>query len=258
MAPLALAEWRAEQLRFTAFPILGATGRSTDWWEQSTGVPPEETILNERKRSSVVSGSFGAAKLALRLEPERIEWLLVPQDIDAEAIPAELEFPNVGPLIEALAVFSAVVVAWLALPDVPDLGRVAFGAVLRHDEPDRRSGYRRLPDYIPLNIEPDASDFLYQINHPIASRTGIEGMEINRLSKWSVSAFKLVGVTVPLASGAPQPIVTPAPVFALRLELDINTAPGFENQLPRNRFVDVYHELVSFGEQIVREGLTRR
>jgi hypothetical protein len=250
MSRFPLADWSVEQLRLTAFPMPGATTRVAAWWDSVTGVPPDETT--SKRNSTVISGPFGPGKLILGLEADRIDWLVLPPDIDLEVL--EPEFPNAGPFVETLGTFSGVAENWLGRDDLPDLGRLAFGAVLKHTEDDLRCGYVRIHDYVPIQVDPEASsDFLFQINLPIASRTGIAGLQINRLSKWSVSAFRSFAVKVPGLAGIPQSTVQD-PLYAFRLELDINTAPGIEG-LPRQHLIDVYRELVQFGREIAADGL---
>lgn len=256
MTRFSISEWHAEQFRLTVFPMPGAIARSPEWWEWVAGSAPDQTTSNPKKGSALVTGLFGPGKLVLRLEPDRIDWLVVPPDLEADALPEQLEVPNVGPLTEALGTFSDIAERWLGRNDLPDMGRIAFGAVLIHTEPDVRSAYLRLPDYVPVQVDPQSSDFLYQINIPVASRTEIDGLQINRLTKWSAVSFRSFSVRFTGATVTPEPV--PKPGFALRLELDINTAPGFEGPLPKGRLVEVYRELVSLGREIAAEGTLPR
>lgn len=148
--------------------------------------------------------------------------------------------------------FSNIAEQWLRRNDLPDLVRIAFGMVVRHPEVDRRSAYLRLPDYLPIRIDPDASDFNLQINVPAAS-TGIRGLRINRLTKWSIMglarvSLRMDGTVVATTGGRVM-------AHALRLELDINTSPEFQGALPRDRFIDIYRELVALGRDIITDGL---
>lgn len=243
-----LSDWLVEHFRLTAFPVPGAIGRSPEWWEAASSASPDEMTSNPKKGSSLVSGSFGPGKLVLRLEPDRVDWLLVPADSDAEALLSP-EFPNIGSLTETLGTFSEIAERWLERDDVPELGRLAFGAVLSHPEADRRSGYLRLPDYVPVQVDPESSDFLYQINLPITSTAGINGLQINRLTKWSVRALKVVRLA---STGA---TIAPTSGYAFSLELDINTTPTFAGPLPKARLVALYQELANLSGQIVAEGI---
>ena len=255
MTRFPVTDWRAEQLRLTVFPMPGASIRSPEWWESMIGSPPDETASNPKRGSSLISGHHGTGKLLLKLEPDRIDWLFVPSETEPDSLPAALEFPTVGTVEEGLTTFSDIVERWLAKDGIPEVSRIAFGAVLMHPETDHRSGYLRLPDYVPVRVDPGSSDFLYQINRSVTSDIGIDGLRINRLSKWSVAKFMLFSFALTGTEIGQRPV--PAPVYALRLELDINTAPEFEGPIPRARLVDVYRELVRLGREIVAEGIAQ-
>src|ERR1019366_6957579 len=222
MARFPLSDWSAEQFRLSVFPTPGYTrqSQSIEWWQGAVGSPPDETTVNSKTGIMLAAGPFGDGKLLLRFELDRIDWLLVPLDHDPAAPMAIAQVLTLGRATEVLPGFSEIVEKWLAQSDVPGVARLAFGAVFTHNEADRRSGYLQLPDYVPVEVDPESSAFLYQINLPIPSRTGIDRLRINRLSKWSVAAYKLIAFNVAVAESAPPFSATP--VFALRLELDIN------------------------------------
>lgn len=214
-----LADWHAEQARLTVFPMPDATTRSAEWWQLVTETQPDETTMNPKKGSWLIQGAFDPGKLILRLEPDRIDWVLAPPERDSDELAAVRDFPTLGPAMEMTNAFSAIVEKWLTRDDLPAVGRMAFGAVLMHPEADRQTGYQRLPDYVPVQVHPESTDFFYQINlPPMPSTTGIEGLRLNRLSKWHVVALNLAALTFT------EPAVQARLVrkrFALRLELDI-------------------------------------
>lgn len=253
MPPYPFTDWVAEHLRVTGFLLPGAADLAVEqWWETLVGAPPEESTTNARIGLKTLASTFHAGKLILKHELDRIDWLFVPRDPDLTAgIPGEL--PSIGPITENLEIFSDIATRWLSRNDVPDLVRIAFGAVVRHPEPDRRSAYIRLPDYLPIRVDRESSDFSFQINIPARSRTGIDGLRINRLSKWSVVGLGVVNLRVDSARMAT--VTVPLTDHALRLELDINTVPEFQGPIPRGRLIEVYRELVSSGQNIVTEGL---
>ncbi len=253
MPRLPLADWQAEQARLTVFPMPDAVTRSANWWQMVTDNQPDEITTNPKKGSGLIQGAFDPGKLILRLEPDRIDWVLAPPDPDMGELAVAREFPTLGPAMEIIDAFSAIVEKWFRRDDLPAIARMAFGAVLTHPEGDRRTGYLRLPDYVPVRVDPESSDFLYQINlPPVPSATGIEGLRLNRLSKWNVVALKLVAFTVAGTAVQAQPV---SEVFAVRVELDINTAPAFTGPIPRGRLVDVYRELVATGHSIAANGV---
>jgi hypothetical protein len=253
MPRYSFGDWVAEQLRLTVFPLPNVGNLPAErWWEAIVGAPAEESTANSRIGTRTLAGTFQEAKLLLKLEPGRIDWLFLPRDPDPGASPSG-EFPSIGPITENLERFSGIAEQWLGRDDIPDVARIAFGAVVRHPEPDRRSAYVRLPDYVPIRVDPEASDFNFQLNIPTRSRTGIDGLQINRLSKWSVAALARVGLIIEgvrLSTTSTQFVD-----YALRLELDINTSPEFQGPVPRARLIDVFRELAAFGRSIITEGL---
>jgi hypothetical protein len=253
MPRLPFADWQGQLARLTVFPSQDAITRSAEWWQAATDDQPDETTMNPKKGSGQIQGAFGQGKLILNLEPDRIDWLLAPADREMGE-QTNGEFPTLGPATEMVNTFSAIAEKWLTQDSLPAIARIAFGAVLLHPEADRRAGYLRLPDYVPVQVNPESSDFLYQINPPpVASETGIEGLHLNRLSKWSVVtlqsfAFKMSATGVTAQRADPQ-------VTALRLELDINTVPAFAGPFPHARLVHVFRELVAAGRAIATDGV---
>jgi hypothetical protein len=248
-------DWIAEQLRLTGFRLPGAPDLAAEqWWEAVVGAPADESTANPKLGLKTLASTFDAGKLVLKLELGRIDWLFVPRDPDPTAgLPSE--FPSIGPIAERLEVFSDIVTRWLGRNDAPDLVRLAFGTVVRHPEPDDRAAYSRLPDYLPIRVDPESSDFSFQINIPTRSRSGIDGLRINRLSRWSVMALARVAFQFNSVKMAAMPTPTTTTDYALRLELDINTAPEFQGSIPKGRLIEVYRELVSGGQNIIAEGL---
>ena len=245
--PLPLDQWETEQLRLSVFQSTGGAAIPSEWWEALAGSPPDESTSNPKRGSATVSGVLDSRKLVLGVELDRIDWLLLPED---QLAPNQV--PSIGKPQEALASFSTLIESWLQRDDVPDVVRMAFGAVLHHPEVDHNAGYGRLPEYVPAEVDLETTDFLYQINQPKATETDIRDLIINRLSKWSVALLRVVAVT-PIG-----PQVTWPDVHTLRVELDINTAATFRGPLPRQRLVGVFRELVAFGVETVEHGVRNR
>jgi hypothetical protein len=131
--------------------------------------------------------------------------------------------------------------------------RLAFGAVLLQPVDGLAEGYRLLSSYVQLQIDPEnTSDLLYQINRRRVSSSGITGLTINRLAKWSV--LRLQRNLFMLSPGSPVQSHTQSEAFACRLELDINTAPEFEGELPQAELPSLIQELVEMGREIAEQG----
>lgn len=144
--------------------------------------------------------------------------------------------------------FVELMTEWLASPECPPLVRLALGVVLVIPASSREAGYQLLDDFLTaVQLEPEnTSDFSYQINRPRSSVT-LNGLKINRLTKWSVAAFQSFLT-------APTGLVMGAAEHSVRLEMDINTAPSGLEEIPKTKVFDLLHELVSLAEEIATDG----
>ncbi|MGP8252112.1 MAG: hypothetical protein ACLQHF_08765 [Terracidiphilus sp.] len=238
-----------ESLRFTAF--LSATERIGEqrWWTELTGAEPETRSSRLTLGQTQEAGPVESYGLVLATSPGRVDWLLTPRQQEG----APPEFRRAGPLVETLPFFQSLMSRWFELS--PDFIRAALGVVVREPMPSRQDAYRKLAHYLPaVKIDPEgSSEFFYQVNRPRKSKT-IEGLQINRLSKWSAAFLVPFGFT----------FVSPAQgqlgkmgegETSCRIELDINTDPTFSGNLDRSflpnilgEFVDLAMELVTVGE----------
>lgn len=238
---------RAESLRLTAFPAPSAQLTATGWWAELVGSVPDTTTSKPSQGELQEVGRIGENNLILQVQPLRVDWLLAPR-FDQDT-PTEWK-REVGPFSEALNIFVPLMIRWLAR--CPPIARLAFGATVYEPVKNRSAGYRRLSEYLPnVKIDPEGStDFFYQINRPRKS-DAVDGLVINRLSKWSCAAF------VPLRF-----VLTPQSVQhqlgnseqACRIELDINTAAEFQGELPAGKLQPIFEQLVTFGEEIIATG----
>lgn len=165
-----------------------------------------------------VSGT--PSRLRLEVTEARIDWLLAGTRAGEgdERMLLEIGTPE-----SALDSFLSVVSRWLTSGLAPTAQRIALGAVLLSPVENRAEGYRDLGSLLnAVKIDPENStDFLYQINRPRPSHE-IEGLGINRLSKWAVAVMSELVVAVnpvgTLVSETPES-------FAVVGEFDINTQP---------------------------------
>lgn len=246
-----LAAWQVEHLRLTAFPAAGAKLTPEEWWTALVGYPPDSVTSRPKAGLHQQEGTFEGRRLLLRIHPDRIDWRL---SAPAPEVPDELSvsFPSAGAYTETLGVFHKLAIAWLKVS--PSLTRLAYGAVLMLPVEDRQKGYLQLGEYLrSMKIDPESSDFSYQINRPRPSRAPVAGLRINRLTKWSVALFQVLGLSLQ-GETPPRTNFTGSKQSMCRLELDINTAPDFEGPLPQEALVPVFEELVASGGEIVANG----
>ena len=246
-----LHEWQVEHLRLTAFPDSTMKIPVINWWEKLTGQQPESRTFRPKSDELLEEGAFETGVLALHIQPFRIDWRLTranPKGIPDEEIPMIGEFPMV------LESFLNLMQKWLQ-DESPQLGRLAFGAVLFLPVENHQAGYERLSAYLP-NIKLDSeasSDFLYQINRPRNSNIDIPGLRVNRLSKWSIFSFVRTLMESNIRTSRSEQLSHPG-AFACRLELDINTTADFNNMLPREKLLTIFKELIEFGKEIIERG----
>lgn len=219
------------------------------WWRAVTGAQPEERNLKPSSGQLQEVGPWNDRSLILSAQFGRIDWFLTPRvgsDFGGEIL-------NVGSFPDAFSLFLEPMLRWLPL--APALTRLAFGAAVLVPVTGKEEGYRLLEKYLPtVKIDPVGSeDFFYQINRPRPSTTGIPGLRVNRLSKWSVAYFQpiKIGVAVPAKSAVTYPGERHD---ACRIELDISTPAVFEGGLPPNALDAIFRELVNAGAEIVRKG----
>lgn len=237
-------DWKAESLRMTAFPSPGTVlGEPPNWWETAVGEPPENRVHQPKVGVIQEQGSFSNGVLTLISQPGRIDWLL--------AWPNREEI--IEPFEESLGAFVPLVLRWLG--DAPVLQRIAFGATLRLPVKDRIDGYKRLSSYLHhVDLDPEGStEFLFQINRPRKSKSGIENLSINRLSKWSVAFTQEATYTVHDPKATQFQLTGLQKDLYCRLELDINTAPN-EDDFAAKDVQQVFNELVDLGREIATNG----
>jgi hypothetical protein len=249
-----LSEWQVEVLRLTGFPSPAAYVQPNSWWHELTNESPETRTSQLRTGGFKEEGAYGRGKLILAVEPTRIDWLLATV---ADEKPEAQGFRSLGQFTQTLESFQGLMERWFELTTFPLMQRLAFGAILLQPTESLQEGYRQLGIYLSNFVKIDherSSDFLYRINRRRNSRIGIAGLQINRLSTWSVASASLVEFSAAaLASGSVRSIPG-LTLFACRLEVDMNTAAEFAGEFSAEQARRIFQELVELGREIVQEG----
>jgi hypothetical protein len=235
-------------MRLTAFPAAPIVLDEAEWWEQVTNEKPQNTSIDRTTgliQFGTVPGEAGlGADLRLVVNPVRVQWDLVPTEPTS---PREVR--TLGHWHQAAPPFSELMRRWLSM--APALNRIAFGAVLMGPVNDSSEGYARLSEFLPYEIDPASSDFLFQTNKRVASAAH-DSLELNRLSKWSVAQVQVVTLSTGAgpAVGHHETILT-----ACRLELDINTAAERTEPLRGDLIPSLWNELLDIGRAISDHGI---
>ena len=237
-------DWQAESVRATAFPSPGSLSiDSSNWWETIVGEPPENRVAQPKVGVLQEQGHFSNGMLTLISQPARIDWLFTQPN------PDEVNWS----LEDCTEVFQPMISRWLVA--APSLQRLAFGAVLRLPVSDRKEGYEALSRFLHnVKLDPAGStEFLFQINRPRQSKI-VEGLSINRLSKWSVALLQQVTYSVQPPQTAPFQIMSQEENAFCRVELDINTMPDVDGELATEVLPQIFDELVLLGKEIASAG----
>ncbi len=239
--------WLIEQTRVTVFTLPNATIDYSGWWAALATNEPDQVNQQPKIGLYQARGHFDDDKdLVLQIKDNRIDWFFVPPQPTVE--PPRL--PSVGNFPEALDAFVTLIQRWL--PSCPDASRLALGGVLFQPQADRNVAYVQLQKYLPaVRLDPRTSEFLYQINRPRNTQTGIPQLRINRLTKWSVMLLQ----SLLIAAGEGSPTVTGTHrEVACRLEVDLNSSAEFVGPLPPDRLVPLLNELATWAKEIAISG----
>lgn len=204
--------WQVESLRFTLIYSSGNRPSINGLIEKITGSLPSNRTERPQDNYLVEEGVWQENLLSIVSYPDRIDLLF-----SSNVVPSKVpRLSNVG-LIDDVVPMALPLLENLSFSEVT---RIAFGLILIHPEQDHASAYKTLRKLLPnVEIEPDAREFLYQINLPVKSKKYPE-IEINSLRKVSAIVFKYFNVLETNNRNIKE-------LFASRLELDINTHQDF-------------------------------
>ena len=244
-------EWQVQGMRATTFHAPeSAPLVSEHWWEAVIKEIPQQVVRRPREEVVHQSGVFEGRQLTLSGRPDRVDWNL--QGMDSGLAQPMQETPTTDTFSAALDSLRGVAKGWLSVS--PEATRLAFGAILLIWKENLASAYQELSRYLPnVNLHGvESPDFHLQINRPRTSKS-LEGVRINRLTKWSVN--QVGAVSIGIGAGRTRPTLVSGPRrLACRLELDINTAPESGEPFSRDDAVLLFSELTALGREIAGQG----
>ena len=246
-ADLSQLKWDAVSLRMTAFPKPGSEITASDWWKSVVGEVPEQQSMSPRSGEFLELGKYGPGILELKINPVSVNWIHRLEEQQQGTVRTSL-----GDFTDTSENFCSLIAKWFSFDAVPSLVRLAFGAVLIQSTQSKEESLARLANYIKsVKLDPSNTfDFLYQINRRRLSNLTIDGLEINRLMKWSVGQIR---VLVTHSDGRTSFIPAPSE-SVVQLELDINTVSDFEGEITREQLPKLFKELVELGAEIAEKG----
>ncbi|MBW7990283.1 MAG: hypothetical protein FVQ84_09750 [Planctomycetes bacterium] len=245
-----ISDWQVQVLRCTAFYAPDQQFDISGWWAEMVGDLPETETKRVKEGLRIEEGPYKEGKLTLAKSPIAVDLRFQL----GEQLPDEVNgVPTIGNFEEkCLEYIDLVKNKLFKMATFPLITRLAFGSIINLPSKDHKTGYTQLSEYIRgIQIDPNSSDFLYQINRRRASNTRIEGLDINRLSKWSLAKYQAI---ITSFGGGKTKATENAPRYACRLEIDISTGQEFTDLLPKENLGDIYDELVDMGKEIISRG----
>lgn len=238
--------WIAAQVRVTVFAAGGGWNpRPEAWTELGLAEAPTSARV---KGETTEQGPELDNWLIVQTTASRIDFVYVPNPEVDDAI-----FLDVGPADEAGRRFADFLSPWLS-GHCPEISRMALGIVARIPVRDRNEGYRRLGQFVPVQLDPEgSSDFLYQINRPRPSKA-VPGMTVNRLTQWSVATVAQMAAELPVGPAAQAADIRFGEArHWCQAALDINNVPG-PQPLPRGQVTALLDEFLALATEITGKG----
>ena len=250
MAEISLKDWHAESLRFSVFLVDATIPSEAQYWQQLLEQLPEEQRNQPQQHLYAEEGPFLSGRLRVEVRPDRVDWKLL---LDPKSPP--IEFPSLGSYAPLESRFRNLMLQWLTA--CPPINRLAYAGVFLLPSDDSLDVYTKLDGFLP-SVQVDREntrDLTYRINRRRRSNSGVEGVEINRLSTWS--SIQIVGTLMNITVGGTHtPKVTHLSdaKHLCRLELDVNTSPEFKNKLEKDYVSNIFNELVDAANEIAVKG----
>jgi len=242
-----LSQWGAEILRLTVFHSATKLPNAEEIWSRTVGQEADSSLVKPKTGEHIFIVSAIESQIIMNVQSRqnRLDWMLS----------ADAAYPIGSASWHAqIAKFGELMSRFLAENLIPEITRLAFGAVAVLPVSDATAGYSTLSNYLRFNIDRNSSsDFLYQINRR-RNLNSVTGVGVNRLSKWSVTVttrnnFALTGNGIVLLQS------TGDTHSFCSVELDINTIPdASDGRIPGDLLPQAYSELAHLAEEILMEG----
>lgn len=248
-----LSAWQTELIRLTAFPGASTNVLNQNWWEELMGERPTKYNKDLKKQEQTDEGPFKNGRLILAVTPLRIDWIY--RTVEDESEEPMKSLPIVGSFEQTLKDFTELITPWFSKGDLI-VSRLAFGCILLQEADDPSAAYRLVSSYLPFekgNVldSQSVSDFVYRINRKKQSDV-VKELVINRLSSWNAIALRSLQIVSTGNRTIRQDLAEP--LYAARVELDINTSADYETDLPPNNLSNLFQELIDAGTEIAIYG----
>ncbi len=239
--------WQVESLRITAFPVENESVSPSKLWETHVGEPePEIHIQPGKINQRNAKQEYGDIYLVKTVN--QIEWRFV---VSPSADLNEQSHPVWGDLEHGVHEIRELSNSLLQDCNILPLSRLAFGAELISPTLELNTIREQLSGLLPRMDLAKVVDFAYQVNR-IRESNSVDGLHINRLSRWNVATIVRNDSTLDSSLDIEQRRTSR--IYAARLVLDINTVPIDNRQLPTDSLLNTFEELLRMGLEISSQG----
>ena len=240
--------WNVNSLRFTLFPDQQYSFVEDDW-KKIFDKSPDSFSHNLKTNLQHYEGEFFEGLMNLDLTPLRIDFNYLPT---GPVPPSGIDDLNLGLLDDIVPDFVTSINKFFDSGNCPRAQRIAFAANYFIPTATKVSGYILLNKYLPkVEIDPNkSSDFLYQINRPRKSKV-INGLEINRLTKWRVIEYQGISPQIKLGN---QGNLSINKEYSMSLQMDINSQADYPSEIEPATQKGLFGELVGFSREISDNG----
>ena len=246
------AGWSVENIRLSFFPPPNPTDRLDLWrererfddlWLSALGSSPSSVESRPKARILRIAGEYGGEAIFLSVQPDRFDWMIVPQPPGPDIIVPLLN--DVGRSREQLTDLRDA-----SVKSFSQMHRLAVGVRLVRFADAIDDAYGDLAKFLPaLDLGSlSTPDFMYRVNR----RRYIEAVRllVNRLATWSIQHVETLNVMVD--SGGPK-ISDPEGRVVAKLDLDLSNDPS-GGVMGKNRIQDLYSEIMSMAEELALRG----
>ena len=244
--------WQAIRVRATTFLSPDVEIDENSIWPTVVGGVPEEEQRRAREGLLQQMGTMADLVVVFRIVHPRVDWFVQPP-AQAQGMPPDSPDWGVVSFDHALQTLFQLSTEWFSI--VTGVNRIAFGANLVRPASSLTEAHIDLAGHLSeLNFGLEgSSDFLYQINRPRPSEV-VNGLEINRLSKWAIMIQTTGNFVLQDAAGEQVSLQPSSREYASSLELDINTRAGPQLAGAPTQLNDIFRELTEMGKEISVQG----
>ena len=241
--------WNVQKLRFTLFPHQ-TYEFDLEWWIKIFGTESESYKFDRRLNRHHFEGEFHDGIMNLDINPLRIDFNYIANKTNSISQMCDL---YLGSIDDEFPIFISSINDFLELENCPNAHRIAFATTLFIPTESRTTGYKLLSKYLStVEIDPEnSSDFMYQINRRRSSSI-VEGLLINRLTKWHVIQYQSTLLSSPPSGQRVYSLEDNE--YSVNVDLDINSQQDYKSILDPNVQALLLEEFVNFSIEISEKG----